>query len=551
MTAHRSAHAILLVAVLALSGCDQPTSMESVDLLIQNAHILSLDENDTRYTSMAVRGERIIALGGEDLGAEFQAASVLDLEGATVMPGFNDSHMHIDAIPPWYVDLNAVNSIAHIQRLVAAKTRELDPGAWITGYGWSEDNLAEQRKPLRADLDQAAPNHPVMLTRAGAHSAVFNSRALELAGIDAQTPQPSGGVIERDDSGALNGIVREAHGELVRTLLPKMSTIQFKTSLAEELHKLFALGITSITEANNTLDTYRLWDEIYASHPRRLPRATNQLFFTTAEEMAAFRQQFGDASGHLAPGPIKIFVDGGFTGPAAFTSAPYKGEDSYRGALTEPMEQLAAQIREAHAAGWQLGIHAIGDAAITLTVDALAAAIDAHPRADHRHYLNHFTVMPTLEVMDKMARYGIAISQQPNFTYTLEGRYRTYLDGKRLAHNNPLATPISRGIRVAISSDILPLGPWVGIYAATTRRGQSGEVYAPEEKITRIEALRAYTLGGAWLNFAEHDKGTLEPGKLADFIVLDADPLQVSDAQLLDIQTRATYLGGRRVWTAP
>ncbi|MDH4048944.1 MAG: amidohydrolase family protein, partial [Gammaproteobacteria bacterium] len=196
----------------------------------------------------------------------------------------------------------------------------------------------------------------------------------------------------------------------------------------------------------------------------------------------------------------------------------------------------------------QLGIHAIGDAAIELTVDELVDALQALPRPDHRHYLNHFTVMPSADTMDAMAASGIAITQQPNFTYTLEGRYVEYLDGDRLQHNNPLRTPMQHGIHVAISSDILPIGPMTGIYAAVTRKGMSGKVFGADEKLTVNEALRAYTSLGAWLTNEEDRKGTIETGKFADLVVLDQDILNVDPDHIMNINVVQTWLGGKLVY---
>ena len=181
-------------------------------------------------------------------------------------------------------------------------------------------------------------------------------------------------------------------------------------------------------------------------------------------------------------------------------------------------------------------------------MDELAAALDESPRDDHRHYLNHFTVMPSTETMDKMADYGIAITQQPNFTYTLEGRYVDYLDGARLEHNNPLRSPMVHGIHVAISSDVLPIGPMVGLYSAVTRKGMSGRVFAEEERLTMMEALRAYTLFGAYLSFEENIKGSIEPGKLADLVVLDRDLLTINSEQIMETKVLQTWLGGRLVY---
>jgi predicted amidohydrolase YtcJ len=218
---------------------------------------------------------------------------------------------------------------------------------------------------------------------------------------------------------------------------------------------------------------------------------------------------------------------------------------SYCGLLNLPEAELRQLVTEANRLGWQLGFHAIGDAAIELTVDAFVEALESHPRTDHRHYLNHFTVTPPDATLASMAAHGIAIAQQPNFTYTLEGRYVENLDGERLAHNNPLRVPMERGIFMALGSDILPIDPMVGLYAAVTRKGMSGAVYGPEEALTMAEALRGYTANGAWLTFEEDQKGTLEPGMLADMVVLSDDLLTIDPERIMDVEVDMTIVGGR------
>jgi hypothetical protein len=546
LTGTRRAAALLLAASAWGSTPDAP---QAVDLIVHNAHILTLDAKDTRATAMAVQGERIVAVGDESLLERYTAAQTLALDGRTVIPGFVDSHTHISGHPRWYIPLENVTSVAEIRELVAAKAEAVGPGAWITGYGWSEDVLQEGRRPLIADLDEAAPNNPVVLTRAGGHSAVASSLAFERAGIDASTPDPERGVIEHDEQGRLNGIIRERQ-DLLLDLVPEPDPEALRPSLVENLQALFGQGITSIVQAADSIEHFAEWQTVYAEHRGRLPRAAVQVAWEGRDAMAAFGRRTGDGDHHLRLGAIKIFADGGFTGPAAFTKAPYKGQTNYRGKLNMSPEELRRIIREGHQAGWQLGIHAIGDAAIELTVKSLVEALTADPRPDHRHYLNHFTMMPSQTTMETMAEHGIAITQQPNFTYTLEGRYVDNLEGERLEHINPVRTPMSHGIHVAISSDILPIGPTVGLYAAVTRRGMSGRVLGPDERIGMAEALRAYTARGAWLTREENDKGTLEPGKLADFIVLSADPLMLAGEDILELAVLETWLGGQRLFAA-
>lgn len=534
---------------LALAACSGPSGDAGieVDTILHNGKIATIDAGLSIQTALAIRDDRIVAVGGEQLLTEFVSRNTIDLDGRFVMPGFIDSHTHLRGQPQRYIDLTETTSIEQIKGLVRNKADELGTGEWITGYGWSEDFMAEQRRPLRADLDDAAPENPVILTRAGGHSAVVNSVALRRAEVDENTPQPEGGVIEVGDDGKLNGVIRERQ-EIVGHLVPEPTNEEVRGSLIEVLREQLSLGITSFTHANGSIESYSEWEYIYRQNRGELPRGSIQVFWEGTDAMSAFGKKSGDGDEFLRVGPIKIFVDGGFTGPAAFTKAPYRGESEYRGKLSIDPNALTTTIRELNAAGWQTGIHAIGDAAIELAVDELVAALDALPRVDHRHYLNHFTVMPSSETMDRMAEYGVAITQQPNFTYTLEGRYVDYLDGDRVEHNNPLRTPINHGIIVAISSDILPIGPMVGLYAAVTRKGMSGRVFAEDEALSMMEALQAYTLFGAYLSFEEDIKGSIEPGKLADIIVLDQDLLEIDPERIMETKVLQTWLGGELVY---
>jgi predicted amidohydrolase YtcJ len=540
----------LSVALLLVCGVTRATTAEPVDLLVTNARIATMDADFSFASSMAIRGDRVVATGGAELKARFEATRTLDLGGRFVMPGFVDSHIHMSGNPPWHIDLTKVRSIVEINTLVKERAAQLPKGHWITGYGWSEDALAEKRRPLRDDLDDAAPDNPVGLTRAGAHSAVFNSAALAAGKVDESSPQPESGVIEKGDDGRLNGIIRERHDMLLE-LAPVATDDIVRASFIENLQGLFRLGITSIVQAQDSIDHYPEWERVYRQRRGTLPRAAVQVAWAGAEKMRVFGRKTGDGDEHLRLGAIKVFVDGGFTGPAAFTKKPYRGMGDYHGSLTMGETQLARIFSEAHAAGWQLGVHAIGDAAIELAVKELAAVIDRSPRADHRHYLNHFTIKPSEGTMADMARHGIAITQQPNFTYTLEGRYAAYLDAPELASNNPLRSPMRHGIHLAISSDILPIGPMTGLYAAVTRKGMSGAVHGAEEALTIREALNAYTQKGAWLTFEERQKGTLEAGKLADFIVLSADPVGINPDLLMEVRVDETWLGGVQVWSRP
>lgn len=547
-----SAFALILVACQPDQETAAPTPVPTIekiaaDLILSNGKVVSVDEDFSIHSTIVVTDGLVVELGDASLLDKYEAETVTDLGGKTLMPGFIDSHTHISGDPRRYIDLSEVTSISEIQDLIRAKAIELGQGEWITGYGWSEDELAEGRRPLRGDLDVAAPNNPVTLTRAGGHSAVVSTLALGLAEINDSTPDPDGGVIERDENGVANGIIRERQG-IVGRLVPEATYEELRASLEVNLNALLAKGITSITDASTPPDEFAMWEEVYATPGVKLPRSAVQFQWFDPEAIAAVKARVGEGTDFLRVGPIKIFADGGFTGPAAFTKEPYLDQGDYRGYLNMPAEDLVSLINEVHDAGWQMGIHAIGDAAIELVVATLADALERNPREDHRTYLNHFSMRPSDETMETMAQYGIHITQQPNFTYTLEGRYVANLDGWRLEHNNPVRSPMDHGIHVAISSDILPIGPMVGIYAAVTRKGMSGRVFGPDEAITVEEAIQGYTIKGAYLGFNEDIKGSLEPGKLADMIVLSEDILTVDHERIMDIEVEQTYVGGELVY---
>ena len=544
---------IALFCVL-LSACGQDDSSntagsdgQNVDLILTNGKVLTVDEQFSIHNTIVVNDGLIVATGEADLASRYQSDNILDLGGKVLMPGFNDSHTHIRGRPQRYIELSNVTSIIEIQDLIRSKIDEIGEQEWIIGYGWSEDELDEGRRPLRYDLDDAAPNNPVILTRAGGHSAVSNSLALQLADVTLETPQPAGGVIERGEDEELNGVIRERQG-IVSRLVPDATYDELIASLEINLNALLSMGITSITDASKPPSEFAMWEELYESAELALPRSQVQFQWFDVDGINDVKARVGDGTDFLKVGPIKVFADGGFTGPAAYTLEPYRNQGEYRGYLDMPEEELVAHLNEIHDAGWQMGIHAIGDAAIVLVVNTLADALERNPREDHRHYLNHFSMRPPDLTMELMAEHGIHITQQPNFTYTLEGRYAENLDGWRLQHNNPLRSPMDHGITVAISSDILPIGPMVGIYAATTRKGMTGTVYGPDEIISREEAIRAYTATGAFLNREEGLKGSLEPGKFADMIVLSADILTVPEDQIMGIEVEQTYVDGELVF---
>lgn len=540
----RFAFAALVGLLAALPACRAP---EPVDLLLHNGSVATVDDQFTVHRAIAVKDGLIVDVGGDELVGRYAGQTVIDLGGRLVVPGFNDTHVHISGHPRRYVDLENVHSIEELKARVRQKAEQLGPGEWVTGSGWAEDELAERRLPQRSDLDEVATDNPVVLTRAGGHSAVVNSAALARASVAADARNPDRGVFERGLDGQLTGVVRE-RVDLFTRLVPQPTPQELRETFLANLKGLFSLGITSIIEAGVSPTQYLEWEEMYRRYGDELPRATVQIRWMGAQALRVFGRRSGAGNDRLRVGAVKLLVDGGFTGPAAYTLDPYKGQPDYFGTLAVTEAELNDAVETGHSMGWQLGFHAIGDAAIKLTVDALQRALRYQPREDHRHYLTHFTVPPPEETLQAMTKFGILVASQPNFTYTLEARYVAALEGFKLLHNNPLRTPMGRGIFVALGSDMLPLGPMVGLYSAVTRKGKSGTVYGAEEALTIQEALRAYTRNGAFLTRDERSKGTLERGKFADFAVLSENILAAEPSSLLGVKVDLTVLGGQVVY---
>jgi predicted amidohydrolase YtcJ len=555
------------MALVLVSGAVQ--GAEPADLLLFNGKVLTVDPQFSVGSAIAVKDGKVVAVGGPELTSRFEAREKVDLAGRTLMPGFNDTHVHMQPMAHRQISMEGVKSIADLQARIKAKAAELGPGEWITGANWDEAQLAEKRVPLRGDLDAAAPNNPVMLVRAGAHSSVGNTAALKIAKIDRNTPDPESGVIEHDASGEPNGVIRE-RSDLYRDHVPQDSWEQLRPTYIAAMKRLLTLGITSFHSASTTIDdepvgkggianpdnglTYRRLRGIYDEMGADLPRVTTYISYPGPERLKAFPMRSGDGDTQVRLGGIgESSVDGGFTGPAAWLLVDYKGMPGYRGKGRLSDAELQAMVDDCARNGWQMALHAIGDAAIVHAVDAYDHALTTiqgpgKQGKDRRWFLDHFTIMPPEKTMEVMAKDGIMISQQPNFLYNLEARYENLLDDWRLAHNNSVATPLKHGIFIAFSSDNLPIGPMVGLYAAITRKGPSGRVHGAEEAIPRDLAIRMYTANTAYLSWEEGIKGTLEPGKLADMIVLDHDPLTAPAEQLLETKVDMTFVGGKLVY---
>lgn len=560
--------AVLGFLVLGATVVHAQTSELAPETLYHNGKIVTVNESFDIAEALMVRDGRIVAVGS-DAELERLADSdtrMVDLNGQTVLPGFYDNHVHIGVgQDPSIQDWSHIETSEELIEALKERVREVPEGEWIQA-GLSTERLTEQELPRKEALDEVAPNHPVALERM--HVMIVNSMALEKAEITKETPEPSGGQIGRYSNGEPNGLLRETPAQrLVTRVIPDWTPDDStaRQNIRSDLAALPQLGITSLNIAGMQPHTLQWLQGAYERWQDELPRSTVQVRIRPGydayddidrainEELALiedlrFHTNFGDDQ--LKLGAIKMSIDGGMTGQAGWMLEPYEGRPDYHGTVRIPERALYQVGKKAHELGWQLGIHAIGDAAVQSAVDALDRILQESPRSDHRHFIHHIEVKPPEQTLETMADRNIIAAMQPNFTYSLASYYQAAMDeGERIETVNPQTSLLDKGIRMSFGSDGLPLGPLVGLYGAVVRRGEDGKVYGPDERVSIEQAIRFYTMESAFMNFEEQDRGSLEVGKLADMVVLSEDILTIDPERLLDVEVEKTIIGGEVVYS--
>jgi predicted amidohydrolase YtcJ len=557
--------AVVLATTIATVGFASAAAevCRDADLVLKHGHIVTMDEGGKVIETMAVRDGRILAIGDGDALADCVSTrtQVLDLEGRTVLPGLIDVHTHVmewvKSLVRGEIDAGypSVHSIAEIEQAVAERAAALPPGQWIRGAGWDDAKLAERRYITRHDLDRVSPNNPVYLVHVSGHLAVANSAALKLAHIVKDTPDPQGGVIERDQSGEPTGVLKDTAMGLVETLLPgDPPDINVRAAkLISE--KAAEVGLTTIHDIFISAEEMRGYQQ---AHDRgwlniRVQMSPRIGSIADAEKLAQMGVHTGFGDDHLKFGAAKMFADGGM---GARTIAIYPpgvaGEPNNLGVL----RWSPADMQKAHwiaaTAGWQLETHAIGDRAIDEVLDSYAAVIQQLGLKDHRFRIVHAGIS-TPAVQKRLQELNVLVDGNPPFVYWIGSWFAKY-GPERVRWSYPAKSYIENGIVEAAGSDVpvTPISPWWGIWAAVARKElESGQVLAPEERISVEQALTLYTRNGAYAGFEEHSKGALEPGKLADFIVVDRDVIHVPVDELKDVKVLETFVGGKKVYERP
>jgi predicted amidohydrolase YtcJ len=521
--------------------------------------VLTLDARNRRVEGFAVAQGRIVAVGGtrEIKALAGSRTRRHDLGGATVIPGFNDAHCHVLSfgLSLLHVDLGSTTSVGDIVAAVGARGRRTPTGGWVIGRGYNDNKLRELRHPRRQDLDAVAPGHPVWLGHTSGHMGAANSMALRVARITRDTPDPEGGVIDRDATGEPTGLMKETAQRLVTRAIPPVSRDDAKAALAAAGKRFVAEGLTSVQDARaGSLVPHELRAYQEATAEGGLPTRTSLLLDVEALPMGAdghlefgFGLRSGFGSDRLMLAGIKIFLDGSLIGRTAAMTAPYASDPDTRGFLLKTEDKLRGQVDAATRAGWQVGMHAIGDRAIDVAVALVDATMGARAKK-LRPRVEHCGVMRR-DLIGAVRRRGMVIVTQPRFITELGDGFRRALGEERLRYCYPMKS--LRGCRVAFSSDrpVVDGAPLGGIEAAVTQRTGSGAAYVPAERIGVLDAIRWYTAGAAFAQFQEHALGSLEPGKWADFCALARDPERVAPSEIAKLDVVLTAVGGEIVYS--
>ncbi len=527
------------------------------DFVVRHARIRTMwDELPFAEALAAWRG-RILAVGRDEEIADLigPGTRVLDAGGGVVLPGFHDAHCHILLFGLSLVEVNVrgATTIAEIVEAVAAHAHRTPPGRWIRGGGYNENKLQERRHPTRHDLDPVSPHHPVWLSHVSGHMGIANSRALAIAGITRETPDPPGGRIVRDAEGEPTGLLLETAQELIKRVLPPYTLEETKAALEAAGRQMAAEGITAAQDAWAgwiAPEEFRAYQEAVVEGllPQRiwLMVDVERLTLRDGRFDFAFGLHTGFGSERLKLGAIKIFTDGSLIGRTAALRQPYMDPPDVTGMLVKDPRTLVELIRCAHTGGWQVAMHAIGDRAIEAALEAIEEVMG--PEAGRfRPRIEHCGVLAP-DLLERLRRLQVVVVTQPRFIYELGDGFRGALGEERARWTYPLAS--LRGVPLAFSSDrpVVDGAPLKGIQAAVLRCTQSGNPFVLEEAFTVEEALRAYTIGAAYAAFAESELGALAPGRWADLVVLGEDPLEVNPERLAEIPVLVTVVGGKIVW---
>ena len=566
---------ILLLAVASGASAQSMAQKPKADLIFTHGNIYTgvVDAASSlaagkRSDALAVRGDRILAVGTRDeiMKLKGPETKIVDLDGRFVMPGFNDAHMHLAraGLEKMNVNLVGVKTLDEFRNRILAQVEKVPPGEWIVGGGWDETLWPVKVLPTRWDVDEVSSSHPVFLRRVDGHIAVANTRALQLASVTVATRDPEGGKIDRDDAGTPNGILREKAQDAVEAVIPKPTPETRRQAIELALADLASHGITSVQD-NSLWEYFQIYEEL--EHEGKLTARISEWlpFDDSMEDLNRKRDSHPASDNMLHTGMLKAFMDGSLGSKTAALLEPYSDDPKNSGLPQYEPARLNAMTKERVLAGYQIGFHAIGDKGVQLALDAFAEAEKAAKEAkvkaadggnpnsnDYRLRIEHAQVTTPQQIV-RFKDLNVIASMQPNHLLTDMNWAESRLGAKRAEQSYAWAEFLRRGVVLAFGTDypVEPVTPFRGLYSALTRTSEDGrKSYYPEQKLNIEQAIAAYTTGAAFAEFAEKQKGKLEPGMLADFVVLDRDITAALPPKILETKVLRTVVGGKTVYEA-
>jgi predicted amidohydrolase YtcJ len=542
------------VLVINLMAQGKPTA----DLIITNARVWTVDKAHPTAQAVAVFGDRIIAVGSKvDVevlrGVE---TKVVDAGGKLLIPGFNDAHVHFvgGGLQLDSVQLNDAASPGEFVRRIGEQAKKTPKGEWIQGGDWDETKWNPSGLPTKELIDPVTPDNPAFLGRYDGHSALANSTALRLAGITSQTPDPPGGAIVRDAQGNPTGDLKDAAMDLVFKVIPPLSHEQRLRAVRRALEYAASLGVTSVQHMDPDYPDIAAYAELL-----QFGELTTRIYAAPLIDQVddqvkiGIRHAFGGPS--LRIGAVKAFADGSLGSRTAYFFDPFSDEPGNHGLLAEGMQPLSLmrdRMMRADAAGLQICTHAIGDQAISTILDLYTDVVRAHPGMERRFRIEHAQHMAAKDFA-RFAQLDVIASVQP-YQAIDDGRWAEARIGHdRASRTYAFRTFLNHGVHLAFGTDwdVAPLNPMLTIYGAVTRAtldGKNPNGWFPEQKLTIAEAVEAYTIGSAYAEFQENEKGSITPGKLADMVLLSEDILSLDPAKIRDVKVLKTIVGGKVVW---